>query len=175
VNFCVPRKVQSLLRKVQSLLRKVQSLLREGIVSVTEAAVDGHNALSLAICYSRWQTAQWLLEYGEADISILIYGTSVWERMSPIYDGSEAVTALLRVMLLRGDPPTNFTSRFPPEVGLLVQEGIRLRARLPAFLAPRQALLNEHCPLIPPLQALVSDYAEPTTEEVWATGLGVAP
>jgi hypothetical protein len=57
----------------------------------------------------------------------------------------------------------------------LVQEGVhmRLRVRLPAYLTQRRARLDEHCPLLPPLVALVSSYKEPTTtEELWATGLG---
>jgi hypothetical protein len=59
----------------------------------------------------------------------------------------------------------------------VVEEGARLRAALPAYLVPRRALLDAHCPLIPPLLALVRGYdPEPTTtEELWATGLGVAP
>jgi hypothetical protein len=57
----------------------------------------------------------------------------------------------------------------------VVQEGARLRARLPAFLARRRALLDESCLLIGPLQALVLGYEQPTTtEELWATGLGAA-
>jgi hypothetical protein len=41
----------------------------------------------------------------------------------------------------------------------IVEEGARLRAGLPAYLAQRRAL--------------VSSYEEPTTtEELWATGLG---
>jgi hypothetical protein len=58
----------------------------------------------------------------------------------------------------------------------MLQEGGRLRARLPAYLVQRRALLDEHCPLIAPLRALVHGYEEPTTtEELWATGLGADP
>jgi hypothetical protein len=53
------------------------------------------------------------------------------------------------------------------------KDGVRLRARLPAYLAQRRALLDAHCPLLPPLQDLVHGYEEPTTtDEIWATGLG---
>jgi hypothetical protein len=87
-----------------------------------------------------------------------------------------AETALLRVMLLRGDPPPDYASGMAPEGERLVQEGIRLRARLLAYLVQRRALLGEHCPLIAPLRAVVSGYEEPTTtEELWATGLGTLP
>jgi hypothetical protein len=59
----------------------------------------------------------------------------------------------------------------------VVEEGARLRARLPAYLERRRALLNKHCPLLPPLLASVRGYdPEPTTtEEIWATGLGANP
>jgi hypothetical protein len=55
----------------------------------------------------------------------------------------------------------------------VVQEGARVRARLPAYLAQRRALLDAHCPLIAPLQDLVHGYEmPPTTDELWPTGLG---
>jgi hypothetical protein len=86
-----------------------------------------------------------------------------------------AVTALLRVMVLRGAPPAELTARLSPEHARVVQEGARLRAQLPAYLAQRRALLDAHCPLIAPLQDLVHGYKEPTTtDELWATRLGAA-
>jgi hypothetical protein len=87
------------------------------------------------------------------------------------------MTALLRVMVLKGAPPADLVSQLRPEHAQVVEEGMRLRAALPAYLAQRQALLDAHCPLIAPLRALVRDYdPEPTTtEELWATGLGAAP
>jgi hypothetical protein len=64
-----------------------------------------------------------------------------------------------------------------PEPARVVQEGARLRARLPAYLARRRALLDAHCSaLLPPLRALVHSYMDlTTTEELWATGPGQAP
>jgi hypothetical protein len=84
------------------------------------------------------------------------------------------LTSLLRVMVLREDPPLSLVAHLELEHVRVVEEGARLRARLPACLARRRALLNEHCLLIPPLRALVCDYDPgPTpTEEIWATGLG---
>jgi hypothetical protein len=77
-------------------------------------------------------------------------------------------------MLLHGDPPADYASGMKGE--RLVEEGRRLRARIPAYLVQRRALLDEHCPLIAPLRAVVSGNEEPTTtEELWATGLGAAP
>jgi hypothetical protein len=86
------------------------------------------------------------------------------------------VTALLRVTVLKGDPPGKFVARLKPEHKRVVEEGARLKAALPAYVAQRQGLLDAHCPLIAPLLALVSGYdPEPTTtEELWATGLGGA-
>jgi hypothetical protein len=81
-------------------------------------------------------------------------------------------------MVVKGDPPINLVALMEQtEHARVVEEGARLRAALPAYLARRRALLNDHCPLIPPLLALVREYdPEPTTtEELWATGLGVTP
>jgi hypothetical protein len=87
------------------------------------------------------------------------------------------VTALLRVMVLKGDPPARVAAMLKPEHARMVEEGERLRAALPAYFVQRRALLDAHCPLIAPLQAIVRRYdPEPTTtEELWATGLGAAP
>lgn len=85
-----------------------------------------------------------------------------------------AVTALLRVVVLRtgGAPPAELTARLSPENRAIVKAGARVRERLPAYLAQRRALLDKHCPLIPPLCAIVHGYEKPTTtEELWATEL----
>jgi hypothetical protein len=64
----------------------------------------------------------------------------------------------------------------PSQYSSVVEEGARLRAGFPAYLARRRALLAEDTSLIAPLRALVSSYEEPTTtEELWATGLGALP
>jgi hypothetical protein len=83
------------------------------------------------------------------------------------------MTAMLRVMLLHGAPPESLTKELAPPFQRTVQDGGRLRARLPAYMAQRRALLDAHCPLLPPLRNLVHGYEEPTTtDELWATGLG---
>jgi hypothetical protein len=162
-------------------LPKVQRLLRGDVGSVTEEDESGYSVLFMAFSHEQFQTAQWLLEYGGADISLVVNGDSVWNfiPLPPHRDDEAAALELLRGMLLRGDPPADFTSP-PDEYGSpewvhLVQEGMRLRTRLPAYLVQRQSLLNEHCLLIPPLRAIVSSYAEPAVEELWATRLGAAP
>jgi hypothetical protein len=83
------------------------------------------------------------------------------------------LTAMLRVMVLHGGPPESLTQVLAPPFQKIVQDGARLRARLPAYLTQRRALLDAHCPLLPPLRDLVHGYDEPTTtDELWATGLG---
>jgi hypothetical protein len=52
-------------------------------------------------------------------------------------------------------PPRVTDRRSAPPLQRIVQDGARLRARLPAYLAQRRALLDAHCSLLPPLQALV--------------------
>jgi hypothetical protein len=65
------------------------------------------------------------------------------------------------------------TADIAPPLQQIVQDGARLRARLPAYLAQRRALLDAHCPLLRPLRDVVHGYEEPTTaDELWATGLG---
>jgi hypothetical protein len=83
------------------------------------------------------------------------------------------VTTMLRTIVLYGGPPESLTVYLAPSLRQIVQEGVRLRERLPAYLTQRRALVDAHCPLLPPLQALVHGYEEPTTtDELWATGLG---
>jgi hypothetical protein len=83
-----------------------------------------------------------------------------------------ALTAMLRAMVLHGCPPESLAKDLAPPLQRIVQDGARLQARLPAFLVQRRALLDAHCPLLPPLQDLVHGYEVPTiTDELWATGL----
>jgi hypothetical protein len=168
-------------------------LLQEGGSSIREANHHGWTALICAAHFGRLELVAWLLEHGGADIlNVTNHGYTVWDFLEsylvehdvededvfddddPEYDAT-AVTALLRVMVLRGDPPAELTTRLAPEHVRVVQEGAMLRASLPAYLTRRQALLDMHCPLIAPIQDLVHGYEMPTsTDELWATGLGAA-
>jgi hypothetical protein len=141
-----------------------------------------------------------LLEHTDANIeSVNNAGNTVWDEMihnmkiknnfylhNPLeheeghesYGISANLISLLRVMVLRDAPPAGLVALLPPDIyARVVQSGARLRARLPAYLVLRRTLLDEHCPvLLLPLRALVHGYMElTTTEEIWATGLGVAP
>jgi hypothetical protein len=130
------------------------------------------------------ETVQWLLEYGGANVADMnSKGQTIWDlllidRIPPDpHNPAEKslMTALLRVMVLQASPPAALTAQLFKDFKAVVQDGARLRARLPAYLARRRALLDESCPLIGPLQALVLGYEEPTTTaELWATGLGAA-
>jgi hypothetical protein len=158
-------------------------LLEEGGALITERSLGGNSALLHAAVYGNIATCQWLLEHGGADIADAhVYGTANGEKLFwdhiPSFtlsvNNAAEVTALLRVMVLKGDPPANVVSQLRPEHVRVVEEGARLRAALPANLEQRRALLDAHCPLIPPLLALVRDYdpKPTTTEELWSTGLG---
>jgi hypothetical protein len=52
------------------------------------------------------------------------------------------LTSLLRIMLLRDDPPPALVALLSPEDTDMVQEGARLRAQLLAYLAHRRAYLD---------------------------------
>jgi ankyrin repeat protein len=175
----------------------------EGGASIAETDVEGNTALLLAAGYHCHPSiVQWLLEYGGAQITDTNNaGDSVWtvhyidslqvmlidaykkddDDEEFIIIGGEyvpmentvALTAMLRVMVLHGGPPDTLTVKLAPPLQQIVQDGVRLRARLPAYLAQRRALLGANCPLLSPLQDLVHGHEMPTTtEELWATGLG---
>jgi hypothetical protein len=161
--------------------------------SIDECNNHGNRALHCAAEGGQLPTCQYLLEHCNADItSANKRGQSVWEILKwylvdagnsiDLFDSGRfvgnatAVTSLLRVMVLKCDPPAELVALLSIEHALVVQEGARLRMRLPEYLARRRrAVLDAPCPLIAPLQALVQGYEVLTsTEELWATGLGTA-
>jgi hypothetical protein len=92
---------------------------------------------------------------------------------------SAIVRVLVKIAPSYDTPPFGPTCEFSKELlreyALVKQEWARLRARLPAYITERQALLDDHCPLIAPLLELIHGYDDPskfTTQELWATGLG---
>jgi hypothetical protein len=170
----------------------------EGGASITDRDNFGRTALLLAAvdpeCHPLVVT--WLLEFGGAKITDTDKaGNSVWtgvyqrslkKMLKAAYRdrladelfvgwtaGIPEVTAMLRVIVLRSDPSELFAEVLAPQLQQIVQDGARLRARLPAYLTQRRALIDVHCPLPSPLRDLVHGYEEPTTtDELWATGLG---
>jgi hypothetical protein len=184
-------------------LELMQYLLSsEGGASITEKDNEGDTAFLIAAtgpCHP--SMVQWLLEYGGAQITDTYYdGSSVctanWREGLPAtiksaYTKSDdgeyvfiddeyiangdivALTAMLRVMVLHGGPPESLAKDLAPPFQRIVQDGARLRARLPAYLTQRRALVDAHCSLLPPLGDIVHGYEKPTTtDELWATGLG---
>jgi hypothetical protein len=181
-----------LLASISGQLETVIWLLQEGGSKIREADHDrGFSAMLLAALFGKLKTVAWLLEHGGANIADTLKNGrfTVWDALrrciveeGQLYHGEDPMdvhptemTALLRVMVLRGAPPAELTAKLAPEHVRVVQEGARLRARLPAYLTQRRVLLDAHCPLIAPLQDLVHGYEVPTTtDELWATGLGAA-
>lgn len=176
----------------------VKWLLEEGGASIKQSTNLGNTALLLAIESGHHAMATWLLEHGGSSAMELTNdGCSVWNLIRGNLDvvevdtdldtvtnmhcgrpenDSTALTTLLRVMVLRRSPPPELVAEMSSVHKQLMREGIRLRQRLPFYLARRRALVEEHCPLLEPLRALVLGYQEPaTTEELWATGLQETP
>jgi hypothetical protein len=138
-----------------------------------------------AACRGQFTIVRWLLEHKNMDITpASSTGNTVWDMLeSYLVEPDEAdekhsaaaVTDLLRVMVLRDAPPATLAAALSLEHMRVVEQGARLRARLPAYLTRRRCQLNEHCPLLSPLCSIVCGYEEPiSTEDLWATGLGVA-
>jgi hypothetical protein len=167
-------------------LAVVRSLVHLG-AEVGAVDFDGDTALLMSALFGEYATMKYLLEDAGANMDdVNNRGKNVWhlltEQLTAVAEGEtevdfEALIALLRVLVLRDAPPPSLVTLLPPESARVVQEGARLRARLPAYLVQRRALLDAHCPvLLPPLRTLVRGYMElTTTEELWATGLGKAP
>jgi hypothetical protein len=130
---------------------------------------SGDAVFLFSVRHGRLESTHYLLEHGGATMTEKNkYGENVWDQliehkrkvqrgvlMTPPHD-PEAMTALLKVMLLRDTPPPNLVALLLPADRLVVDKGARLRARLPAYLKQRRALVDAHCLLIPPLQALVT-------------------
>jgi hypothetical protein len=153
--------------------------------SVGVADILGETTFLASAHKGRYSTMQYLLEHAGANMEdVDNRGDTAWGllnhhlQMQTDDEGDlAALISLLRVLVLRGDPPRALVALLSPEPASVVQEGARLQARLPAYLMRRRALLDAHCPLLlPPLRALVHTYMElTTTEELWGTGLGAAP
>ena len=120
----------------------------------------------------------WLLAKGGADIEERTNGgNTAWSFLSHRIDDSTIresepdLITLLRVMLAKGDPPPNFAdSLHMPETREVVRQGVRLRARLPGYLAQRHTLIRTHVAL-PPMELveMVAAYAEPSLDDLWGS------
>jgi hypothetical protein len=151
----------------------VQWLLEFGGAQITDTDNENTSVWTGKWMYGLPNMLKSAYAKGDDDEYISIDGAYV--PTDEIVSGVDAAaqTSMLRVMVLHGGPPPSLTQDLAPPLQKIVQDGARLRAQLPAYLAQRRALLDAHCPLLPPLQDLVHGYEEPTTtDEFWATGLG---
>jgi hypothetical protein len=157
----------------------VEWLVEKKGFKADEINKSGSTALLKAASGGQLPTVHWLLEHGGSNMEdVDHFGTTVWalltmylvDTVNQLEDADVRVnpataTSLLRVMLLRGAPPASLTAKMAPEHVRVVEDGTRLRA----YLAQRRVLVDEYCPLLAPLQALVHGYETPvTTEELWA-------
>jgi hypothetical protein len=161
----------------------LQWLLSEGGSKISETSQSGAGALQLSAINGETACCQWLLEFGGSCITEASNsGFTMWDWLSSELNLDEGENMLVeiaffRVVVLQGDPPPIIMAReMAVEIAAVLQEGSRLRERLPAYLAQRRSLFNECCPLIADLQDEVYSYLVPaSTEELWATGLGENP
>jgi hypothetical protein len=137
---------------------------------------------------------EWLInltEGGADALEVDMCNNSIWNKLRDFiyYTKFNAVaradadlSSLLRVMsLLSGADPTfrmeGDGTKHPflkPHDALIVTQGQRLRAQLPAYLEQQHALIAHHAPLPAVLQPLIGAYARPTRDEMWSTGLPVS-
>jgi hypothetical protein len=151
-----------------------QSLLKTG-------EVESENGVMLVAASCRQlSVVRWLLEYGGVSITEATEkGETIWDLLEGSFvdyngewnDAIPGLKCLLRVMVLQGAPPEELAEAMSPRMKQVVEDGAQLRARLPVYLARRRELVNLHCPVLAPLRAIILGYEEPTTDELWATGL----
>jgi hypothetical protein len=170
-------------------LAMVRCLIQLG-ARVGDVNVVGDTALLISALSGRYATMQYLLEKAGAgmdDCSNM--DDTVWDSLIEYFEELDdddeqenpaALTGLLRVMVLRDAPPPELVALLSDEDIDIVFQGVRLRARLPAYLAHRRSYLDSRCSRISALpevlRALIYGFEGPaTTEELWATGLGQAP
>jgi hypothetical protein len=188
INQATPNGKTPLMAAARSTSLAVVQCLVELGAEVGAVDIYGDTALLESALNGHFRIMQYLLEKGAANIDdVNNICETVWDLLMVHFEEGErwdkmkvyplAFTGLLRVLVLRGAPPPALMALLSPELARVVQEGTRLRARLPAYLVRRRALLDAHCPvLLAPLRALVHGYMElTTTEELWATLLGTAP
>jgi hypothetical protein len=136
------------------MLLMVQFLLCEAGANIREVDNNGFTALLLCCEFAEYTCALWLLEYGGAEISdVTSSGETVWDLLRKhVRVHPAGMTPLLRTMVLRSAPPagvyvdlvpivcSQLLARYLSEIEQVVEEGGRLRLRLPAYLAKRRTL-----------------------------------
>jgi hypothetical protein len=132
--------------------------------------VDMLPALMMAASCGRLTTVQLILMI-EPSTNLMEdtrLGT-VWSRLEQHTQtgDDDALSSLLKVMLLLQNAPADFPRFLKPQHAHIVTQGQQLRMLLPAYLDQQHALLITNCPLLTVLQPLVTAYAAPTHADMW--------
>jgi hypothetical protein len=115
--------------------------------------------------------AQFLLAEGGASITEANQvGGTVWTQLEGRLRSADddALSSLLKVMVMLGDAPVDFIAMLKPAHAGLATWGPKLRVHLPPYVEQQPPLLTSHCPLPVVLQSIVASYAVPTPEDMWS-------
>jgi hypothetical protein len=121
-----------------------------------------HSVLSLAAAYGSFILVQWLIEEGA------IIRNNIWEVLNIRVANAARLSSLLKVLTLIPILPDldnllpGFVAKLSPQHAALCT-----RDRLPAYLEQQRTSLHTHCPLPTVIQAMVTAYALPTSEDLW--------
>jgi hypothetical protein len=156
----------------------VKCLIKEGgadIDAVITAGMWKHTVLSTAAITGNYPLVQWLIEEGA-----LIH-TKIWSDLANYFHieraDAEELSSLLKVLTLLPMSPDQdqylpaFIAELSPQHAEICTRGRQLRDRLPAYREQQEASVRTHCPLPVVLQAMVTAYARPTSEDMWSDGL----
>jgi hypothetical protein len=86
-------------------------------------------------------------------------------------DDAEQTSFLQTMVVLLADAPLDFISKLSRQQAELWKRGRLLRTRLPAYRDLQRAYIVTACPSSGFLQPLVAEYAAPTSEDMWTSGL----
>jgi hypothetical protein len=150
---------------VHSALPTVQQIYSVGPANITSEA-DRDKMVDLVLCahFGRhlWDAWDFFLD------STTSRAHNVWIN---VRRGTAGMSTLIKVITLLCDIPADVSDGISSQHIELIEEGRQLRARFPAYLEQRSALLVTHCPLPVVLQEVVAAYAEPTRVDVWDSRL----
>jgi hypothetical protein len=159
VNYTMPHgETHLIVAALSGHLSVVRCLINFG-AEINAADRFGFTALLASVIEGHFSTGRFLLEEGGANMEdVNNRGETIWDMLTyereRVAGGLEeeqdqpALTALLRVMVLRGAPPPALVDLLSPENARVVREGALLRGRLPAYLVWRRARLDMHFPLL---------------------------
>jgi hypothetical protein len=159
VNKTVHGKMPLIIAATTGRTAVVRCLIQLG-ADVEAMNAQGNTAFFISARFSFCATMQCLLEDAGANMNDEKHnGETVWDvlirhlidvergdfwEMNPATQAA-ALLSFLRVLVLRGAPPSALVALLSPKPARVVQEGARLRAQLPAYLVQRRALLDSCC------------------------------